>query len=61
MTDTPIHKQVKTEWKEAIESGRIRGKLEITAKVLKVLKEINRPQQSVKLLIADLESDSWKS
>jgi hypothetical protein len=61
MTDTPIHEQVKTEWREAIQSGRISGKLEVTAKVLKVLKEINRPQQSIKQLIADLESDSWKS
>jgi hypothetical protein len=61
MTDTPIHEQVKTEWREAIESGRIRGKLEVTAKVLQVLKQINRPQPGIKQLIADLESDSWKS
>jgi hypothetical protein len=61
MTDTPIHEQVKLEWREAIESGRITGKLEVTSKVLKVLKDLNRPQQSIKELISDLESDSWKS
>jgi hypothetical protein len=61
MTEAPIHDQLKADWSEAIASAEIRGRLEVTAKVLSVLKPLPRPQQSIKQLIAELDSESWKA